>query len=185
VNKQRRLALIARQIAVCRRCRPKSFRGKPVPGEGLASARVVFVGEAPGKQENASGRPFVGRSGKFLDGLFKRFGIDRSKAYITSVSKYYPGLRKPNAREIEACRPFLEKQLEAIRPKLIVLLGDVALQWFFPKLKLRTVHGKRLSWKGTACVPTFHPAAGMRFPKVRRAMHKDFRIISARAKCCF
>lgn len=182
MNRERQLASIARQILACSKCRPRNFKGKAVPGEGPADAHVIFVGEAPGKQENIAGRPFVGRSGKFLDELFKHFKISRKRVFITSIAKYYPGPRKPSAKEIEACRPFLKKQLEIIKPKLVVLLGDIALKWFFPKLKLKEAHGKKLGWKGMDVIPTFHPAAGMRFPKIREKMLRDFKKIQKEAK---
>lgn len=147
-----------------------------VPGEGNSEAKIIFVGEAPGPQENKTGRPFVGRSGKFLDKLFTSIKLERKSVFITSIVKFYPGRRAPTKEEIEFCLPFTLNQIEIIKPKLIVLLGNVAIKSLLDeKFAASKIHGKIFEKNGVIFFPTFHPSAAMRFTKIRNLMIKDFK----------
>ena len=170
------LTKIAREIQKCKKCRLWKSRIKAVPGEGPAPAGIMFIGQAPGERENQTGRPFIGPAGKFLDELLKQNGINRKKVFITSPVKCFPpGNRKPKPDELKACRPYLDRQLAFVKPKTIVLMGRVAFHTFFPEKDLKKEGGKWLMKNGFLFLPTYHPAAGMRFPKVRKVMGKDFK----------
>lgn len=164
---------IAREIENCGECK-KGKSGLAVPGEGNAKAEIMFVGEAPGRKEAETGRPFVGRSGKLLTELLSSVGLDRKDVFITSPVKYYPGKRLLTKEEIQHGRTHLLKQVNAIKPRLIVLLGAVAIRAVLDKkLKPTEHHGKVM--EGRYFV-TFHPAAAIRSPKiVRGKMTDDFR----------
>ncbi len=146
-----------------------------VPGEGPISSKIMFVGEAPGREEDLSGRPFVGRSGKFLTKLVEAAGLKRDKCFITSVIKHRPPKnRKPKRNELEACKIWWQKQIEILNPRLIVLLGRTASD---------TVLGKDF-WINRARIfkkdkrsffITYHPAAGIRFVKMEKILEKDFK----------
>ncbi len=169
------LARIAREVRTCKKCRLWKSRKKAVPGEGPAPAKIMFLGQAPGERENRTGRPFVGPAGKFLDSLLRQNKIERRGAFVTSPVKCFPpGNRKPKQDELKACRPYLERQLALVRPKTIVLMGRVAFHTFFPEKDLKKEGGKWLMKNGYTFLPTYHPAAGLRFPKVRRIMERDF-----------
>jgi len=162
------LKTLAKRIEKCRLCRLWKSRKKAVPGEGPRNAKVMFIGQAPGKQEDATGRPFVGKAGKFLNVLLDEIGLDRRKCFITSVVKCFPpGNRPPKADEAMICiKNYLAKQIELVNPKLVVLLGKIA-QRYVPDSLL----------SGRLVLKTAHPAAGMRFPKIRRKMKKDFSLL--------
>ena len=127
-------------------------------------AKVFFVGQAPGREEDKAGRPFVGRAGQYLNKMLDEIGLKREDVFITSVVKHYPPKnRMPKADEIEACRPYLLRQLEVVNPKIIVLMGKIAAKMKNePVLKRRKV------------IVTVHPAAAMRFPKMAKRMENDF-----------
>jgi uracil-DNA glycosylase len=132
-----------------------------VAGEGPGDTKVMLIGQNPGAEEEKLGRPFVGRSGKYLDQVLRKNGIDRLKLFITSAVKCRtPGNRKPFPREIAACRPLLLEQIRQIKPDIIVLMGEVA------KLTPRET--------GIRYLETYHPAAAMRFPKIRARFERDF-----------
>lgn len=146
----------------CLRC---AHGGKPVPGEGPQQADVMLIGQNPGAEEARVGRPFVGRSGKYLNEVLRKNGIRRESLFITGLVKCQtPHNRKPNAEEIRNCIPFLVEQIQRIKPKVIVLMGEVA--WKTPRLE------------GIRYIETYHPAAAMRFPKVRKIFEEDFRRLS-------
>jgi uracil-DNA glycosylase family 4 len=137
----------------------------------------MLVGEAPGEQEDQEGKPFRGRSGAFLDQLLQSIGVDRQDVYITSSVKCRPpGNRKPRADELECCRQaWLVKQIALVRPRLLVLLGSTAVRQVLGETgAMRDVRGKVLYRNGRAVLPTYHPAAGMRFPKLGGQMRADF-----------
>ena len=164
-------------IQRCRKCRLSETRTHAVPGEGPCSARIMFIGEAPGEKEDQDGRPFRGRSGSFLDELLASVGMVRDEIYVTSSVKCRPpGNRDPRPDELQTCRDaWLEQQIEILNPDLVVLLGKTALKQVLDEGgPLREVHG-HLTWDcGRAILPTYHPAAGMRFPSIRRRMQQDF-----------
>jgi len=164
---------IATEISNCKECKKDKF-GLAVPGEGNHKAKVMLVGEAPGREEAKTGRPFVGRSGRLLTEMLSSVGIDRKDVFITSPVKYYPGKRLLTKEEISHGRIHLLKQIESVKPKLIVLLGSVAIRAVIDKkLKPTEYHGKLIEGKYFV---TFHPAAAIRSPKkVRAKMNEDFR----------
>lgn len=138
----------------------------------------MLVGEAPGKQEDKTGKPFVGRSGKLLTDLLKISGIDRQKVFITSVAKHRPpGNRKPTKKEIKRCFPLLLAQIEIINPKKIIILGQTAFSAFFPGKKLKDFRGKKIKESKREFFVTYHPAAGIRFQKMKKILITDFKKI--------
>jgi DNA polymerase len=159
------LKTLASRIKRCRLCALGKTRKHAVPGEGNSKAKVMFIGEAPGKKEDETGRPFAGKAGKFFNELLKKNRIDRKKCFITSVVKCHPPKnRNPKSIEAKICvQEYLMKQVRLVNPKIIVLLGNTAKK-YAPKELL----------KGKKVIITHHPAAGMRFPKSRRKMEKDF-----------
>lgn len=179
-KKAARLEVIAREIENCKICK-KNKSGKAVPGEGNPDADVVFIGEAPGKQEAKTGRPFVGRSGKFLRSLIREIiGFKEDKVFITSPVKYLPDRGTPTSKDIAHGRVHLLKQLEIIDPKVIVLLGSVAAQGVLDqKIPIRANHGKILLRQLTdqddkMYFVTFHPSAALRFPQIKKLIIDDF-----------
>lgn len=176
-NKRLELKKIAKEIAKCKECKKNKY-GLPVPGEGNPNAKTVFIGMCPGIEESKVGKPFVGRSGKFLTKILKSIGIKREDAYITSPVKYYPGKGILRKKDINHGMIHTTKELKIIKPKIIILLGKVALDAFLNKKGLHKLHGKLIEKKGIKYMPTFHPAAAMRFPKIRREFEKDFKRIA-------
>lgn len=182
--KEKKLDEIAKQIARCRLCKIEKI-GKAVPGEGNADADVVFVGEAPGKQEAATGRPFIGRAGKVLRELIKEAGLKDENVFITSPVKYLPKHVTPTPQEVAHGRTHLNRQLEAINPKVIVLLGRVAcLAVLERSCEIAKEHGMVVKQERRTYLLTYHPAAPLYSPKVRTELVKDFkklkRIIKAK-----
>ncbi len=176
---QEELDCLCNAIRRCRKCPLCASRKHAVPGEGEPSA-AVFVGEAPGKEEDECGRPFVGRSGRFLDGLLKGIDISRHQIYITSAVKCRPPEnRTPHADELRICKVnWLDRQISLINPKIIVLLGKIPLkQMLGRKDNLNNLHGQVFKREGRSYFVTFHPAAAMRFPQIRRKMRNDFKIL--------
>lgn len=147
-------------------------------GEGSASAKIVFIGEAPGAKEDELGRPFVGRSGKLLEESLKEIGLKREDVYITNIVKRRPPEnRDPSPQEIEAYKPYLEKQLEIIKPKIVASLGRFALNYFFPDLKISESQGKIIDYK-FKILPIFHPAAAFRNKKTLKEFKKSFKVLA-------
>jgi DNA polymerase len=178
MNKEKELKKLHQKIKNCRKCPLWKLRKNAVPGEGPVNAKIMAIGMAPGVEEDKLGRPFIGRAGKFLNELFKIAGIEREKVFITSPLKCLPQPpinRKPKKEEIEACLPYLKKQIEIINPKYFILLGEVAFSVFFPGKKLSDYRGKWIKKNGKFYFPTYHPAAGLRFPKIRKILEKDFK----------
>lgn len=167
------LLKIASQIARCDECK-KWGTGKPVPGEGDPAARIVFVGEAPGREEAKTGRPFVGRSGKLLRELINKIGLDEEKVYITSPVKYFPSRGTPSRENILHGRIHLLEQLRTIRPEFIVLLGKVACLGVLDKnISVTREHGSLLRKDDATCLITLHPAYAIRFPSAREKLISD------------
>jgi DNA polymerase len=171
-----RLDALAAEIRSHRGCgfEPCETCTQMVPGEGSPTARVVFVGEAPGREEDLAGRPFVGRCGRLLDELLAVGGVARKDVFITNVLKARPPAnRDPRAAEVAHSWPWLETELELIRPRLIVPLGRHALERFVPEAKITAVHGTVLRAEGRTVYPMFHPAAGLRGHNVHDALLAD------------
>lgn len=179
-KRKKTLESLHRGIMQCLKCRLARERKHAVPGEGPPDAKIIFIGEAPGEKEDLAGKPFRGRSGEFLDRLFETAGIRRGDVYITSSVKCRPPAnRDPKPDELETCRQaWLLPQIEILQPRLIVLLGKVALRQILNETgPLRKFHGRAVQWRGRLVLPTYHPAAGMRFPDIRTAMKQDFGFI--------
>lgn len=176
-DEHRSLASLHHGIQRCRKCRLCETRRHAVPGEGPDDADLVLIGEAPGETEDAEGRPFRGRAGRYLDELLDDAGLEREKIYITSSVKCRPPAnRNPQSDELETCRnAWLDRQVAAVQPRLIVLLGGIALRQLLGEQRpLGEVHGRARRHDGCAVLPTYHPAAGMRFPDVDEKMREDF-----------
>lgn len=175
MNKKHQLAEIAEKIGVCRICR-RASSGKPVPGEGSTEANIVFLGEAPGRTEAATGRPFVGRSGKLLRSMIASIGLKEADVFITSPVKYLPDRGTPSKEQIVHGRIHLYKQLDIINPKIIVLLGKTAVTAMLDRSSaILQEHGTIIKRGGRTYVVTLHPAAVLRFPKYRHIMESDFK----------
>jgi DNA polymerase len=175
MNKDKALAKVTEEIVACKIC-PMGKSGLPVVGEGNADAEVAFIGEAPGKQEAKTGRPFIGRSGKLLRSLIKEVGLKEEDVYITSPVKYLPDRGTPTSADIAHGRLHLIKQLNIIQPKIIVLLGSSAVQGVLEeKLPIMKVHGTVVEKEGRKYFITFHPAAAVRFQKFKVLLLEDFK----------
>ncbi len=147
-----------------------------VRGEGRLDAELVLLGQAPGRNEDIQGRPFIGRGGKLLDTMLKKGGINRNEAYITSVVQFFPPEnRMPSSSEIALCRPFLIRQFSIIRPGFVVLLGDLASKSMLGVGEVRKNHGKRVEKDGITYIIMFHPAAALRSTGTLRIMEQDFK----------
>ncbi len=156
---------------------------KAVPGEGASNAKVFFIGEAPGRDEDLQGRPFVGAAGKLLTELIESIGMKREDVYITNVVKWRPpDNRDPLPEEIEECWPFLIDQLKIIKPLLVVTLGRHSMGRFLPGLKISVVHGQPKMANGIwqprqVYLPLYHPAAALYDPRLRATLFEDFKKI--------
>jgi uracil-DNA glycosylase len=146
--------------------------------DGNAEADLVFIGEAPGKNEDQQGKPFVGAAGKFFDQMLDMIGLKRSDIYITNIVKYRPpNNRDPYPDEKSAFMPYLESQLEVIQPALVVTLGRHSLNCFLPDLSISQVHGQPKRFKGRIYLPLFHPAAALYNGGMRQTLIDDFALI--------
>ncbi len=169
------LEAIAQEIAACHGCELAKSRQLTVPGEGNPKAEIMFVGEAPGWYENQQGRPFVGPAGQFLEELLQSVSLKRSDVFIANVVKCRPPQnRDPLPEEIEACAGYLDRQVEAIKPRLIVTLGRYSMGKFFAAGKgIRELHGTTCVKNGTLCYAMYHPAAALHQPALRRTIEQD------------
>lgn len=174
LNKERELTRIAGQIARCRACR-ESCSGKAVPGEGSADARVVFIGEAPGREEAKTGRPFIGRSGQLLRQSIRDIGLDEADVFITSPVHYLPDRGTPSREMILHGREHLFRQLAVIDPDIIVLLGATACRAVLDrKVEVAKLHGSIARSDRRTCFITLHPAYAIRFTEGKRLFLEDF-----------
>jgi uracil-DNA glycosylase family 4 len=147
-------------------------------GDGSPSAQLVFIGEAPGKNEDIQGKPFVGAAGKFLNEMLEMIGLNRDDVYITNIVKYRPpDNRDPLPEEKEAFLPYLQAQLDAIQPLLVVTLGRHSLNCFLPDLQISKVHGQTQQYQGHVYLPLFHPAAALYNGTLRQTLIDDFATI--------
>ena len=162
------------QIVGCKRCALAQGRSNAVPGEGPENAQIVFIGEAPGFHENRLGRPFVGAAGQFLEELLASIQMRRDDVYICNVIKCRPpNNRDPLPNEIEACAAYLDRQIELIKPRLIVTLGRYSMAKFMPKASISKVHGVSSKIGEFVVLPLFHPAAALHQPKYRADIESD------------
>jgi DNA polymerase len=163
----------------CQRCKLAPHRKKIVFGQGDPRAELVFVGEGPGAEEDIQGLAFVGRAGRLLTHWVEALGLSRDEVYIGNVIKCRPpGNRAPEKDEVEACSPFLYRQLDVIRPKLVCCLGGVALQTLLGKtVAISRLRGQFFDYRGTKLTATYHPAYILRNPNADRQVREDLRKI--------
>ena len=169
------------QVRACRLCSLSQSRSRAVPGEGAAAADVMFVGEAPGGDEDRQGRPFVGPAGRLLTEQLRKIDIDRRNVFITNVVKCRPpGNRDPQPVEIETCRDYLLSQIALINPKVICTLGRFAAQTLIdPRLSITRQHGNPRHMSGILYLPIYHPAAALHQARLVDALEGDFRRLRA------
>ena len=169
------LTQITKEVSVCRNCELHRSRKNAVPGEGPAHAEIMFIGEGPGFHENEQGRPFVGAAGQFLDQLLAQVGVTRADVWIGNVVKCRPpGNRDPLPEELSACDVYLERQIEAINPSIIVTLGRFSMGKFMPGAKISSVHGQMRKVGNRYVIAMFHPAAALHQASLKPAILADF-----------
>lgn len=169
---------IAAEVRTCTLCDLHKTRTRAVPGAGSYHTEIVFIGEGPGMNEDKQGLPFVGRSGDYLEKLFRLIGLSRDQVFITNVVKCRPPEnRDPLPHEIETCKPYLDQQLNLIDPLMVVTLGRFSMARYFPGGKITQIHGQPKIENGRAYYPLFHPAAVLRNPSMEPLMEADFRRI--------
>lgn len=169
------LAQIAAEVAACQACVLHHSRKKAVPGEGPANAEIMFIGEGPGFYENEQGHPFVGAAGQFLDELLAQAGLKRPDVWIGNVVKCRPpGNRDPLPDELAACNKYLERQIAAIAPKIIITLGRYSMGKFMPGAKISAVHGQMRHIGDRFVIAMFHPAAALHQGSLKPAIMQDF-----------
>ena len=172
------LVEIAELVRSCTDCPLSEGRTKAVPGEGASDARVIFIGEAPGYQEDQHGRPFVGPAGRFLDELLASIGLKREDVFIANMIKCRPpNNRDPLPTEVAACTKYLDRQIELLQPDLIVTLGRYAMGKYFPKESISRIRGKVRTKDGQRILPLLHPAAALHQGNLRQSIEQDFRVI--------
>jgi DNA polymerase len=175
MNKKETMQQIENNVKNCQKCRLYKGAHNPVPGEGDINAEIIFIGEAPGANEDATGRPFVGRAGKLLERLLAKIGYTREQVWIGNIIKHRPpGNRDPMPDEIRACVPYLNLQLKTLDPKLIVTLGRFAMNFFYPEGKISRDRGRLIKSKDHHVYPVYHPAAGLRNSKLLADLRDDF-----------
>jgi uracil-DNA glycosylase family 4 len=174
------LAAIAAQIATCQRCKLCQGRTNTVPGEGNPAAELLFVGEGPGADEDAQGRPFVGAAGQLLDKMIVAMGLRRDEVFIANVLKCRPpGNRTPEPDEVAACMPYLRQQIATLRPKVICSLGNTPLRALMgdDSLGITRQRGKQLDFAGIPVIPTFHPSYLLRNETAKKPCWEDLQVV--------
>jgi len=176
------LAELRAFIGDCRRCGLAERRNRIVFGEGDPNAALMFVGEGPGAEEDRTGRPFVGQAGKLLDAMIRAMGLAREEVFIANVVKCRPpGNRDPRAEEAAACAPFLDRQIDLIRPRVLVALGKPAANRLTGTAKaIGALRGRWLSYRGVPLLATYHPAYLLRSPAMKSKAWEDLKIVMAR-----
>ena len=169
---------VAAEVSVCAKCDLCKGRTKAVPGEGNPHAKIFFIGEGPGFHEDRQGRPFVGPAGQFLDELLASINLKRADVFITNVVKCRPpGNRDPEPVEIAACNDYLDRQIAAINPPVIVTLGRHSMAKFFGNEKISVIHGRARKIDGRICIAMYHPAAGLHQASLKDTIRADFKKI--------
>jgi len=193
INKEERMEDIKKEVLSCKKCSLYKTRKNPVIGEGSLEAKIMLVGEAPGYWEDTKGRPFVGKAGKILDELLESIGIKRKDVFICNVLKCRPVTpnlenRAPAPEEIKACTPYLEKQIEIIKPEIICTLGNYSTAFIFEKYGLKgkiegisKIHGKTFEVKtlfsSIKIIPLYHPAVATYNPSMKEVLKEDFKVL--------
>jgi DNA polymerase len=167
--------------SVCVKCNLAKTRTQVVYGAGNPNADLMFIGEAPGRDEDEQGKPFVGRAGQLLTDIIKAMKLTRDDVYIANVIKCRPPEnRNPEPDELEACRPYIRQQVEIIQPRVIVTLGKFALQSLLEKsYGITAVRGKWLEYQGVKVMPTYHPAYLLRTPAAKKDVWEDMKLVMA------
>jgi len=169
------LKQVAAEVSVCASCELHKTRKKSVPGEGPANSEIMFIGEGPGMHENEQGRPFVGAAGNFLAQLLAQAGLKREEVWIGNVVKCRPpDNRDPLPEELAACNVYLERQIEAINPHIIVTLGRFSMGKFMTGAKISAVHGQMRKIGNRFVIAMFHPAAALHQPPLKATILEDF-----------
>ena len=169
---------VAVEVSTCSKCNLCKGRTKAVPGEGNPDARILFIGEGPGFHEDRQGRPFVGPAGQFLDELLTSINLKRSDVFITNVVKCRPpNNRDPLPEEIDACNNYLDRQITAMKPRVIVTLGRYSMAKFFGNEKISAIHGRARRKDGYICIAMYHPAAGLHQASLKDVIREDFKKI--------
>ncbi len=176
------LAELEREVATCTRCALSESRTKTVFGVGNPSAPVLFIGEAPGRDEDRLGEPFVGRAGKLLDRILAAMELDRTKVYIANILKCRPpNNRDPNEAEVRCCEDYLRAQIALIRPRMICALGRVAAHWLLrTSAPLGALRSGDHVYEGIPVIVTYHPAALLRNPALKKPCWEDMKKLMAR-----
>ncbi len=187
ISKQTLMKTLIAEVKACRKCELWKLRKNPVPGEGNLDAKIMLIGEAPGYWEDVKGRPFVGAAGKLLDEFMSSIGLSRDDVYIANVLKCRPpGNRDPTPVEVRACTPFLDRQIEIIKPMFIVTLGRHSTSYILSKAgfnveSITKIHGKiykaMLLGLSIFIIPMFHPAAALYNAKYKDALRNDFKLL--------
>jgi uracil-DNA glycosylase family 4 len=174
------LEKIAADVRGCPLCKLARSRKNAVPGEGQISAKIMFIGEAPGRNEDEKGKPFVGAAGRILDNLLKEAGIERSQVFITNIVKCRPpNNRVPEEDELIACRPYLDRQIAIIKPKVICILGRTAYASILGGSSISANRGKIVERAGQKYFSTFHPAAVIYNKSLRSTLEADLKKLAA------
>jgi uracil-DNA glycosylase family 4 len=176
------LSQLERAILHCRRCERSGTRTRAVPGEGVARPCLLLLGEAPGKKEDLTGRPFVGRAGAYLDKVLAESGVERGDVFITSILKCYSP-KQPRKVQIEACRSWTVQQIQTLEPELVLVMGRFAA-WGLLGLDRLPQEPVMFKWQNIACLVTCHPAAAMRFPQRNRQFRRDAGPVLRQAYLC-
>ncbi len=170
--------VLSARVRECDLCPLARTRTHAVPGEGLLTAEVMFIGEAPGMNEDRQGRPFVGQAGQFLNELLAAAGLSRGDVYICNVLKCRPpNNRDPLPGEIDACRDYLDEQIELVDPLLIVTLGRFSMARWFPGQSISRIHGKVSEFGRRLVAPMYHPAAALHQQALRDTIIRDFQAL--------
>lgn len=178
MNKEEAIQQLKDRVLICHRCALREGCSQVVFGEGSLKGGLMVIGEGPGQDEDRLGRPFVGRAGQLLDKILESGGFSRmEQVYIGNIVKCRPpGNRVPLPEERASCMPYLMEQIAIVDPKIIVLLGATALQGLIdPQAKIGTSRGKWLEWEGRWVMPTYHPAALLRNPSLKRVVWEDIK----------
>jgi uracil-DNA glycosylase len=174
------LTEINQSVEHCQDCELAKRRTRVVPGEGPENAQLLFIGEAPGWHEDQQGRPFVGPAGQFLEQLLSSIGLKREQVYIANVIKCRPpGNRDPLPGEIQACNKWLNKQIDLIKPKMVVTLGRYSMARYFPNETISKIHGKAKKVNNIIYFPMYHPAAALHQGNLRKVIQEDMLKIPA------
>jgi len=181
------LEAVASEVIVCCKCKLCKTRKNAVPGEGNPESPIMFIGEAPGQSEDIEGKPFVGAAGKFLETLLSEIGLSRSGVFICNIVKCRPPRnREPMPNEIQACTPYLDRQIKIIKPKFIVTLGNYSTAYIFSKANLPfsgITQARGKFYQATildmqmTIFPTFHPAAALYSAKYKETLQRDFQLL--------